>query len=106
MDAQERSVHSFSLTKQDLEHLSMIESSIREHSVKYTQTMIEAHGLEGQVSSLYEARRQFVLKRAEESGIDPKAIQGVQVDKEGSVSVLVLATSEPAVEEGQKGSDS
>jgi hypothetical protein len=90
MDVQERSVHGFNLTKQDLEHLSRVETSIREHSTKYAQAMIEARGLEGQVADLYEARRQFILKKAEESGIDPKSIQGVQVDKDGAVSVLVI----------------
>lgn len=106
MNVQERSVHNFSLTKQDLEHLGNIENSIREHSIKYAQTMIEARGLEGQVADLYEARRQLVLKKAAESGIDPNTIQGVQVDKDGSVSVLVLAAADPAVEADRKPSDS
>ncbi len=85
----ERRVSQFKLTADDIAHVGKIEASIQHWSIQHTRLAIETRAAENQVTGLYEARRQFIMKKAKDSGVDDRLIDQINVAPDGSVTVVL-----------------
>jgi len=76
------------ISKEELQKVAHIEESVRHWSNEHTNISMKGRKILETIETLYQARSEILEKAYGEAGIDPASIQNVQIDGEGTVTVM------------------